>query len=720
MCMPPGWDGLETLSHLWDVDPWLQIVICSAHADQPWDTIIDKYGNSDRLLILRKPFDRVEALQLALTLTTKWTVAREAEAECREQKVSRWHRTRQQQEVVIRLSTDRSLRNCGLETAAQTITQLTAEAVEVERVSIWLLSEDRAWLECVDLYERSRGLHSCPATLCADDCLGYFEALKTERLIRACDALEDRRTQGLSAYLSGLGITSMLDAAVRISGEVAGVVCVEQVGPPRAWHEDEVAFVAVIADQTAQLLTEAKRQQAEEALRESESRLKTIVEAIQAGLLVIDAETHVIVEVNPAALAMLGAPREDVVGRKCHQYVCPAQQDRCPVADLGQTLDRAERTLIKADGKRVSILKTVVPILLHGRKHLLECFIDITERKQVEAELAAHREGLEELVAQRTRQLLEAERQVLQTEKLASVGRLAAGVAHEINTPIQYVGDNLHALADIFQDLRGLVDQYRALADMAAGAQLNPEAVELIRAAEEEIDLPFVLEDAPKAIAQGLDGVQRVASIVRAMKDFSHVKGGVVASVDLNHALQSTLTVAKNEYKYHADVETDFGDLPSVECYPSELNQVFLNLLVNAAHAIEDKGGGRGKITITTREAGSEVEIAITDSGVGIPPEIRDKIYDLFFTTKPVGRGTGQGLYLAHQIVVTKHGGTLACESEVGVGTTFRIRIPVRLAIPPEVGGSGDAELDAARQVVAAPKPTEAKPESIHVGLPIL
>lgn len=294
------------------------------------------------------------------------------------------------------------------------------------------------------------------------------------------------------------------------------------------------------------------------------------------------------------------------------------------------------------------------------------------------AELDGNRERLEELVARRTEQLVEAERQVLQGEKLASVGRLAAGVAHEINTPIQYVGDNLHSLADTFQDLRKLIEQYRALVEAAVESRFNPDALERIRATEAEIDLEFILDDAPKAIAQGLDGVQRVASIVRAMKDFSHVKGGVVETVDLNHALQSTLTVAKNEYKYCADVQTDFGPLPSVECYPSELNQVFLNLLVNAAHAIQDKGG-RGLITIATRSLDTEVEIAIADTGTGIPDEIRDKIYDLFFTTKQVGRGTGQGLYLAHQIVVGKHGGTLACESRVGEGTTFRIRIPARL-----------------------------------------
>ncbi len=311
----------------------------------------------------------------------------------------------------------------------------------------------------------------------------------------------------------------------------------------------------------------------------------------------------------------------------------------------------------------------------------------LQQSRESEARLKAIIDSMEATASERTDQLVEAEHQMLQAEKLASVGRLAAGVAHEINTPIQYVGDNLHALSDIFQDLNGLVDRYKELVQTVANGQSGVDKVEQIRAAEEEIDLPFILEDAPKAIVQGLDGVKRVANIVRAMKDYSHVKGGAATAVDINKSLESTLTVARNEYKYHADVVTEFGELPMVECYPSELNQVFLNLLVNAVHAIQDTNK-RGTITIVTRAVDEGVEVSISDTGGGIPEEIRDKIYDLFFTTKEVGRGTGQGLYLSHQVVVGKHGGTLACESEMGVGTTFRIRIPLRL---PASSATGEA-----------------------------
>ncbi|MCL2329967.1 MAG: PAS domain S-box protein [Phycisphaerae bacterium] len=434
-------------------------------------------------------------------------------------------------------------------------------------------------------------------------------------------------------------------------------------------------------------MTATKR--AEKAKIDSENRLKLIFDTIPTGLFLIDAENKVIVEANPAALKMIGAPLEKVIGQTCSTFLHLVAVRGCPILDHGQTCDNSEHQLIRADGELLPILKTVIPIMLDGRMHMVESFIDITERKRAEVELAAHRTRLEELVSQRSQQLVDVERQVLQAEKLASVGRLAAGVAHEINTPIQFIGDNLHALSDFFKDLNRLVDQYRELAQLVSSAKEGPEGeggavskeIEAIRSTEEDVGLPFILEDAPKAIAQGLDGVNRVANIVRAMRDFSHVKTSESTIVNINRCLESTVTVARNEYKYVADVEMKLEEeLPLIECYPSELNQVFLNLLVNAAHAIQERGEGyRGVITIATRSLEMAVEVAITDTGMGIPEEIRNKIYDLFFTTKPVGKGTGQGLYLAYRTIVEKHGGTIQCDSTVGVGTTFRIQLPMQL-----------------------------------------
>lgn len=431
--------------------------------------------------------------------------------------------------------------------------------------------------------------------------------------------------------------------------------------------------------------------QAEGAVRDSDSRLRTILDAIQTGMVLIDADSRIVVDVNPAVLTMADARREEIVGTTCLGRICVAVAGRCPLTDLGRTVEKSERLILRRGREPLPVLATAVSIVLDGRRHILESFVDISDRKKAEAELLAHRERLEDLVNERTEKLVEAERQVLQGEKLASVGRLAAGVAHEINTPIQYVGDNLRALEDFYKDIKKVMDQYRQLVELVAAEGPACSVLERIRETERECDLSFILDDAPKAIAQGLEGVERVAKIVRAMKDFSHVKGGTLAMADINDCLQSTLTVARNEYKYVADVCTEFGELPMVECYPSELNQVFLNMLVNAAHAIADTGT-RGRITVATRADGDWAEVAVSDTGCGISEEIRSRIYEPFFTTKEVGRGTGQGLYIAHQIVVGKHGGTIRCESTVGSGTTFRIRLPVRL--PPRVRNEDEPSHD--------------------------
>ncbi|GMV97990.1 MAG: hypothetical protein AMXMBFR83_23430 [Phycisphaerae bacterium] len=308
----------------------------------------------------------------------------------------------------------------------------------------------------------------------------------------------------------------------------------------------------------------------------------------------------------------------------------------------------------------------------------------VTERIRVEEQFRDYRRDLEEQAKARSEELLEAQRQVMQSETLASLGQLAAGVAHEINTPIQFVGDNLRAISDFLDELVSLTDQYRELIAQIPAEGPIQKAIEQVRQAEAACDLEYIRDDAPKAVTQGLEGVQRVAHIVRAMKDFSHVDRGQISLVDVNRSLETTLTVARNEYKYVADIQQDFApDLPQIEAYGGELNQVFLNILVNAAHAIGDTGK-RGVIALRTRCLGDQVEVSISDTGTGIPEAVRNKVFDPFFTTKPVGKGTGQGLNIAHQIVVGKHGGALTFESQMGKGTTFFIRLPVKLAAPAE------------------------------------
>jgi signal transduction histidine kinase len=260
------------------------------------------------------------------------------------------------------------------------------------------------------------------------------------------------------------------------------------------------------------------------------------------------------------------------------------------------------------------------------------------------------------------------------------VGRLAAGFAHEINTPIQFVGDNVNFVSSAMTDLLTLCSRYRALCDKASAAPLDASDQAQLESAEQAADLDFIRENVPAAIKATLDGVGRVAHIVQSMKAFAHPDKDERSMADLNAALRSTLTVAGNEIKYVAHVETDLGELPPVACFLSDLNQVFLNLLVNAAHAIADvvgDSGQRGLIRVRSRVEGSQVVVSISDSGTGIPEAIRARIFDPFFTTKEVGKGTGQGLALAHAVVVEEHRGTLTFDTTLGVGSTFHVRLPL-------------------------------------------
>jgi PAS domain S-box-containing protein len=284
---------------------------------------------------------------------------------------------------------------------------------------------------------------------------------------------------------------------------------------------------------------------------------------------------------------------------------------------------------------------------------------DISERKRLEA--VAARMELELGVAQ----------------KLEAVGQLAAGIAHEINTPIQFVGDSLAFLKDSFEDFERLLDVYRDVCTAVTTAPGGEPARLRLEEAEDAADLVYLQERLPAAFARTLEGIERVSSIVRAMKEFAHPQTEQGPS-DLNQGLATTLIVARNEYKYLADVETEFGELPLVVCNLSDLNQVFLNLIVNAAHAIEDAQGehDRGTIRIVTACDAENATVAISDTGGGIPDEIATRVFDPFFTTKKVGRGSGQGLAIARALV-TKHDGTLTFETRAGSGTTFTIRLPL-------------------------------------------
>jgi signal transduction histidine kinase len=306
----------------------------------------------------------------------------------------------------------------------------------------------------------------------------------------------------------------------------------------------------------------------------------------------------------------------------------------------------------------------------HGRSTILCIAQDVSARRRMEVDL-------------------------LHSQKLEAVGELAAGIAHEINTPVQYVGDNLRFLRDAFKDRQTVFLLYEQLLDAALTGQIPRDLLAKLKAARADADLNYLATEIPKAMEQSLDGVDLVATIVRATKAFAHPGSTEKMPADLNKALANALIVARNELKYTADVVTDFGDLPLVWCSLGDLNQVFLNLLVNAAHAIAPaakNGGPRGEIRITTRCENNEAVISITDTGCGIPEAIRSRVFDPFFTTKEVGKGTGQGLAIARNIVVERHGGRISFAPNFPGGTTFSVFLPV---------GVTPATLDAAQSAPA-------------------
>jgi signal transduction histidine kinase len=272
------------------------------------------------------------------------------------------------------------------------------------------------------------------------------------------------------------------------------------------------------------------------------------------------------------------------------------------------------------------------------------------------------------------------ELELRQAQKLESVGRLAAGVAHEINTPIQFVNDSVRFLQTAVEDVMVVVEKHRENTQSLLTGVVRPDLALAAAAIEAELDLPFLRQAMPEAIGRAVTGIDRVAAIVRSIKAFAHPDGARMILANLNEAVESTLIVAASEYRLVADVETELGEIPHVMCHLGEINQVVLNLVVNAAQAIAavvQGTGKRGTIKVRTRQREGGVEIAISDTGCGIPAEIRDRVFDPFFTTKDVGHGSGQGLSMARAAIVEKHHGTLAFESEVGTGTTFFLTLPV-------------------------------------------
>ncbi|MGE0374326.1 MAG: ATP-binding protein [Planctomycetaceae bacterium] len=508
MRMPPGWDGLETIEHLWAADPLLQVVICTAYSDYTWSDLTERLGQRDNLLILKKPFDTAEVSQLAAALSEK-----------------------------------------------RRLTQLASAKM---------------------------------------DLLARVVAVRTREL--------------------------------------------------------------------------------EEAQHESESLLSSI-----ASILVgIDAHGR-IKRWNQSAAQMFGIPAEDAIGRPFEGLPIDWQDRDCIssllIPNQNEEGEQSEAEFCDQGGVshivgfscfRVAIGDQDGGLLLLGR--------DITERRSLELQL-------------------------LQARKLESIGQLAAGVAHEINTPMQYIGDNIDYLKTVFERLHPFLENCTQLIQHAAESEFQPDLTAALGLQAKKLRLASLSEQVSEALDDSADGVRHVSRIVRAMKEFSHPGTAEKSPVDLNRALETTVTVAKNEWKYVAKLEMDLdADLGTVSGFPGELNQVFLNLIVNAAHAIAEKAGGGeydGVISLATRQQGGFAQVSIQDNGGGIPERIRDRVFDPFFTTKAVGKGTGQGLAIAHAVIAKQHGGRIWFNVENGVGTTFFIELPFDIETAAEESDEADRLVEA-------------------------
>ncbi len=513
--MPPGWDGIETVQKIWQVDNEVQVVLCTAYSDYSWSEMVEILGETDRLLILKKPFDNIEVRQITSALVAKWNLAQQA--------------------------------NRTLEDLKKMVRQRTAE----------------------------------------------------------------------------------LDASNhRLRQEVA------------------------------------ERKRSEQSSREAEARTRAILDTAADGIMTMD-QFGVIESVNQAAEKMFGYAPGELVGKHL-ELVIPSlykEYREGDVIDKHGPGSHRPLTGLGCDG-HVFPVEVVMSELRLGERLLFTGIVrDITEQKLLESQL-------------------------IQAQKLESVGQLSAGIAHEINTPTQYVGYNTLFLRDAFQDVTGLLDKFDRLLTAAKRDEIGPDDIREIEAAIQAADMPYLMEEIPKAIAQSLDGVGRVAAIVKGIREFSHPGGEGKTPVDLNRAIESTATVARNEWVKVAELITDFDPaLPPVPCLAAELNQAILNLIVNAAHAIEEAqrlgSAVQARITLRTRRVGKWVEIQVCDTGAGIAPENYSKIFNPFFTTKQVGKGTGQGLAIARTIVVKKHHGTITFESAQGQGTTFTVRLPLEGANEP-------------------------------------
>ena len=445
-----------------------------------------------------------------------------------------------------------------------------------------------------------------------------------------------------------------------------------------------------------------ERKKAEGVLRTERNKAKKYLDVAGVMILVLD-NGETVHRINKKGCEILGYEESEILGKNWHDnFVPPEQKDEVKSILKGlmngetNKYEYHENPVLTKSGQQRLIAWHNVSLWDDTKKinAVLSSGEDITERRESEDKLRKTYEELEKVHSE----MKGMQSQIVQSEKLASIGQLAAGVAHEINTPVGFVASNFETLQKYFKKFKVLLEMHADLARQiltADKAQLSAKLAEINKAAA-DMKIAFILEDIGALFEESKEGLTRVTKIVQNLRDFSRVdQAEAFDEYDLNHGIEATLVVARNAIKYHADVVTEFADIPHVPCNASQINQVFLNILVNAAQAIESQHREtNGSIKIKTYADDTHVICKIVDDGPGIPQKNIEKVFDPFFTTKPVGKGTGLGLSVSYDIIVRKHKGELLVKSEIGKGTEFTIKLPLKAA-PSAYKNDKETEADA-------------------------
>ncbi len=581
-------------------------------------------------------------------------------------------------------------------TAIKYVTKAASFGLDVDRVSVWLYTEDYAKIQCADLYERPSNSHNSGFELLVCDYPSYFQALKKEQVIAVSNVHQDSRTAEFSEnYTQPLGIISMLDVRIWSRGKVIGVVCCEHLGDQRQWTLEEENFISSITEFVRLVIESSDRKAVEAALAVSKNQFRLVVE--QTGQLIY------VYDLADSFIHWAGAIEEisgytadewnqfDLATWEAHIH----DEDRPRVVFSrvfviqNQSQYQIEYRLRRKDGSYIYVEDRGKFLVnqLTGTACIAGTMSNVSDRKTAEKALQQSEIKFRQQAQTLEKALEELQRtqtQIIQSEKMSSLGQLVAGISHEINNPVNFIYGNITPANYYIENLLKLISLYQ---------EYYPQPVAIIQEEIEEIDLEFLKQDLPKLLHSIKIGAERIAQIVLSLRIFSRLDEAECKAVDIHKGIDSTLLILRSRLKDKPgspgiEVIKEYGNLPLVECYAGQLNQVFMNILTNAIDVLEERDEKRSYqeiqqspsiIRISTQMLNEhQIAIKISDNGLGIPEKIKQLIFNPFFSTKPIGKGTGMGMSISYQIITKNHGGKFYCISSSGEGTQFVIEMPLR------------------------------------------